>query len=296
MTIEVDPGTGGQPVEEGTTLPLASSQPNVQPDQIFASLDGDTRSFLQLLLQAAGKGLGRQRPQAGGGPEALRALRARPRPHQRGSRRAPREHQAGDHELRPPEPGARPPRYPARRVRPLLQRRPGARSRARRPRSAPLLRELPGTLSETRRALVSGDRFAQAARSRVAAADPRRPGAGPGAAPGAAAVPQHGRPDPRPDPALRARRAAAAQAGQAARQAAGRRPRPSSTKSFSELNRFFNALAYNPPGSAEEGYLFWASWLNHNTNALFFTQDAGGPLRHGLVLLSCLTASARRRR
>ncbi len=57
MTIEVDPGTDGEPVEEGTTLPLASSQPNVQPDQIFASLDGDTRSFLQLLLEAAGKGL-----------------------------------------------------------------------------------------------------------------------------------------------------------------------------------------------------------------------------------------------
>ena len=62
------------------------------------------------------------------------------------------------------------------------------------------------------------------------------------------------------------------------------------TKSFSELNRFFNALAYNPPGAAQEGYLFWLSWLNHNTNALFFTQDAGGPLRHGLVLLSCPTA------
>ncbi len=60
-------------------------------------------------------------------------------------------------------------------------------------------------------------------------------------------------------------------------------------KSFDELNRFFNALAYNPPGS-EEGYLFWASWLNHNTNALFFTQDAGGPLRHGMVLLSCYTS------
>ena len=66
------------------------------------------------------------------------------------------------------------------------------------------------------------------------------------------------------------------------------------TKSFSELNRFFNALAYNPPGTAQEGYLFWLSWLNHNTNALFFTQDAGGPLRHGLVLLSCATAVARR--
>ncbi len=66
-------------------------------------------------------------------------------------------------------------------------------------------------------------------------------------------------------------------------------PRPSSANSFDELNRFFNALAYNPPGS-DEGYLFWASWLNHNTNALFFTQDAGGPLRHGLVMLSCYTS------
>ena len=61
------------------------------------------------------------------------------------------------------------------------------------------------------------------------------------------------------------------------------------TKSFGELNKLFNALAYNPPGSAEEGYLFWLGWLNHDTNTLFFTQDAGGPLRHGLVLANCST-------
>jgi phospholipid/cholesterol/gamma-HCH transport system substrate-binding protein len=61
------------------------------------------------------------------------------------------------------------------------------------------------------------------------------------------------------------------------------------TKSFGELNKLFNALAYNPPGSAQEGYLFWLAWLNHDTNSLFFTQDAGGPLRHGLVLGDCNT-------
>ena len=70
MTIEVDPGTAGQPVKEGTTLPLANSQPNVQPDQILASLDGDTRSFLQLLLQAAGKGLA-----GGNGPKLAAGLK-----------------------------------------------------------------------------------------------------------------------------------------------------------------------------------------------------------------------------
>ena len=85
--------------------------------------------------------------------------------------------------------------------------------------------------------------------------------------------------------------AEAAQAGQAGSRKPLAKTSTELTKSFGELNRFFNALAYNPPGSAEEGYLFWASWLNHNTNALFFTQDAGGPLRHGLVLLSCFTAT-----
>jgi phospholipid/cholesterol/gamma-HCH transport system substrate-binding protein len=64
------------------------------------------------------------------------------------------------------------------------------------------------------------------------------------------------------------------------------------TKSFGELNQLFNALAYNPPGAAQEGYLFWLGWLNHDTNAVFFTQDAGGPLRHGLVMLDCQTANA----
>ena len=62
------------------------------------------------------------------------------------------------------------------------------------------------------------------------------------------------------------------------------------TKGFNDLNLLFNALAYNPPGASDEGNLFWLSWLNHNTNAVFFTQDAGGPLRHGLVQLSCSTA------
>ena len=41
-----------------------------------------------------------------------------------------------------------------------------------------------------------------------------------------------------------------------------------------------------PPGGS-----YQHNRLNHDTNALFFTQDAGGPLRHGMVLLSCITAN-----
>ncbi len=49
-------------------------------------------------------------------------------------------------------------------------------------------------------------------------------------------------------------------------------------------------LAYNPPGSTDEGYLFWLSWLNHNFNSIFLTQDAEGPLRRGLLVYTCNTA------
>ncbi len=39
-----------------------------------------------------------------------------------------------------------------------------------------------------------------------------------------------------------------------------------------------------------EGYLFWLSWLNHLGTTVFATQDAHGPIRHGVIVLSCSTA------
>jgi phospholipid/cholesterol/gamma-HCH transport system substrate-binding protein len=65
---------------------------------------------------------------------------------------------------------------------------------------------------------------------------------------------------------------------------------PDLTASFSVVNRLLNTAAYNPPGDKEEGFLFWQSWVNHAGNAIFSTQDAHGPIRRGLVVLSCSTA------
>ena len=65
---------------------------------------------------------------------------------------------------------------------------------------------------------------------------------------------------------------------------------PDLTASFSVLNRLLNTVAYNPPGDREEGYLFWQSWVNHAGNAVFSTADAHGPIRRGLVVLSCSSA------
>ena len=44
MTLEIDTGRGGAPLEDGATIPLAQTKPNVQPDQILASLDDRVRA------------------------------------------------------------------------------------------------------------------------------------------------------------------------------------------------------------------------------------------------------------
>jgi phospholipid/cholesterol/gamma-HCH transport system substrate-binding protein len=65
---------------------------------------------------------------------------------------------------------------------------------------------------------------------------------------------------------------------------------PDLTRTFSVVNRLLNTAAYNPPGKQDEGYLFWQAWVNHAGDSLFSTQDAHGPIRRGLIVLSCQTA------
>ena len=62
MVIEVDPGTtDAASVDEGHVIPLANSEPNVNFDSILASLDGDTRAYLKLLLSGGAEALGTEK-------------------------------------------------------------------------------------------------------------------------------------------------------------------------------------------------------------------------------------------
>jgi phospholipid/cholesterol/gamma-HCH transport system substrate-binding protein len=61
---------------------------------------------------------------------------------------------------------------------------------------------------------------------------------------------------------------------------------PRLTRSFRVLNKFFNTLAYNPPGAAEP-FLFWAGWLAHSGATLYNLQDAHGAIRRNLLLVNC---------
>jgi phospholipid/cholesterol/gamma-HCH transport system substrate-binding protein len=55
--------------------------------------------------------------------------------------------------------------------------------------------------------------------------------------------------------------------------------------SLGGLNAFFNELAYKPSG--KQSVLFYLPWLNHDINATFTLQDAGGPVQRGLIMYTC---------
>ena len=290
MTIEVDPGTGTKQVKEGSTIPLADTQPNVQPDQILASLDGDTRAYLQLLLAAAGQGLGGHGRQLSSGLRRFDPT-ARDLAKINGAlakRRQNLRRVITNFGLLTQALGKRDTQLAGfvRSSNDVLGSfaRQEASIRA-------TLQQLPGALRETRSALASGNRLAgqlgpasrrliPAARALGPALRETRPLFTKTVGPIRNQIRPFARAVQKP---LRHVKQGAASLGKSATGLAS---------SFGDLNRAFNALAYNPPGSDEEGFLFWLAWLNHDTNAVFFTQDAGGPLRHGIVLLSCTTAGA----
>ena len=56
MFLEVDPGRG-RPLRRGERIPTQNTAPDVDPDEILAALDTDTRDYLRLLISGAGKGL-----------------------------------------------------------------------------------------------------------------------------------------------------------------------------------------------------------------------------------------------
>ena len=59
MVAELTPGTeeAGE-LEDGQRIPIGQTLPDVNLDEILASLDGDTRTYLQLLLSDGGQALG----------------------------------------------------------------------------------------------------------------------------------------------------------------------------------------------------------------------------------------------
>lgn len=287
MTVEVDPGKDGELVEEGYTVPLAQTKPNVMPDQILASLDADTQDYLRLLIQGGAEGLGGRGKQFSAG---LRRFEPLGRDLARiNTALAERRQNIAASITRFREVLEALGRGDTRLGEFVTSQNAVFRSFANQEANLrATLQEFPPALEATRDALASGDRLAlelgPASRALIPAAQ--------AFAPAQVAAQEFARETVDPireqiRPFTHEVKTPLRHLKQAADPLAGTVSATAST--FSELDQIFNAWAYNPPGP-EEGYLFWTAWLNHNGNNIATLQDAHGPLPRGIVLQSCVTA------
>jgi phospholipid/cholesterol/gamma-HCH transport system substrate-binding protein len=288
QTIELDPGKPAKPqIEEGTTIPLANTLPNVQPDELLASLDGDTQGFLKLLLISGGQGLG------GNGRKLSSDLR-RLDPTARdlakinvllAKRRTETAHVIHDFGLVSKELAGHD-RDLANFVSSsdsalgdFAQQEASIRA---------ALQQFPSALGATRSALVSSDQLSKTLRPalirllpQARALKPALEATQPFFRNTKAPIRDQIRPFTRKvAPTIHHLGQGAKPLGRSTTALAG---------AFTDLNKLLNALAYDPAGS-QEPYLFWLSWLNHNGNSTLSAQDANGPAARALIVLTCATA------
>jgi phospholipid/cholesterol/gamma-HCH transport system substrate-binding protein len=296
MYLALDPGTpSAGAVPAGGTLGIASTQPDINTDQILDSLDGDTRNYLLLLL-AGGAQAFRDHGNAGPAPSAdavaglqgtfkrfaplnrdtqtltsLLAQRSADTAHAiNGLQRVTRAVGGVDTQLT------------------SLINSSNTNFQAISSQDAALesgLSLLPGTLAQTSVTLGKVRGFAAASTTALHGLLPFAHALAPALA---AAKPLFEdttsvlRDQLRPfalgvQPLARVLAPAAAKLAKAT---------PNLSDSIVVLNDLFNTLAYQPKGS-EQGYLFWGSWLSHIANTLTDTQDAQGPVVRGVFMASC---------
>jgi phospholipid/cholesterol/gamma-HCH transport system substrate-binding protein len=285
MTIDLTPGSerAGR-LPEGGTIPVSQTRPDVKLDEILAMLDRDTRDYLQLLVGDGGRALG-------GNGRALSQTLRRLEPTSRDIARITGELSERRENVRRVMHNFR-----------LLAEAVGDKddelsqlidasnsvfsSFARQDANIrATLRELPGGLRATRAAMVDVDTLAQDLGPALQSLRPAARALGPSlrqTRPFLRRTTPIIRDQLRPlardaRPTVRALRPAADELAAVT---------PDLRRSLNVLNYLFNTLAYNPPGN-EEGYLFWASWLNHIGATVFNTQDAHGPIRRGVIITSC---------
>jgi phospholipid/cholesterol/gamma-HCH transport system substrate-binding protein len=287
MQVVLDPGTPASgEVPDGGTIPESQTQPDVNPDEVLAALDSDTRRYLATAVDALGTGLD-------GNATNLRRLLAASEPTVQETRQlldtfAARRDQiarlthnlsavaqiAGRHEgdIR------RTIRFTSDALSSLAEQDNSIRDS---------LTRLPGTLDAAGSALRDSRPLANelgpASRDLTPAVHRLNRSLGP-----VRPLVREATPIVRDKlrPFVKAGVPALHELSPAAGALNGTlNDLPSVTR---RVNYITNELTYNPPGS-EEGYLFWTPWFFHNSASMLSTQDAHGSAWRGLVLFSCST-------
>lgn len=298
MFIEVDPGQDNSPLmHAGDHIPITNTAPDIDPDEFLSALDTDTRSYLQLLINGAGKGLENN-------GNNLRNIFKRFEPLHRDLARvseavAERRHNmkrlvhnygslmaelsTKDKDLRTLVTASNAvfKQFAAedQNISTTVGRLPGAlnQTASTLQKVNVLSKELKPTLSDLGPVFQQIDKTNHQVLPLVHEATPE--------------IKNQIRPFVRTArPFVRNLRPASRNLSTA---------QPDLTTTFKELNRFFNMLAYNPGGAEklasptdtkrDEGYQFWLAWVAHVTDSMFSTSNASGPLRRAITTIDCNT-------
>jgi phospholipid/cholesterol/gamma-HCH transport system substrate-binding protein len=54
-----------------------------------------------------------------------------------------------------------------------------------------------------------------------------------------------------------------------------------------DLNRIFNDWAHDPPGERAASFLFWSAWSAHQINSVISGEDGLGPFAHTMTVMTC---------
>ena len=282
MFLELNPGTKSAPLaKEGFVIPVANTLPDVNPDEILAGMDADTRSYIKLLLDGAGTGL------KGNGKNLQEVLR-RFEPTYRDLAAVTTEVKSRRNELRrlinslqrlnttlgqKDDDLAQLVDGASRVFRAIASERAGVTD---------TVRQLPGALTQASRTLARVEDLANElgpTSERLRPAVRALRGANERTAPFAREAAPRLRDDIRPF--VRELRPLVRDLNPAVEGLA--KGEPGLTRTFKVFNRFFNMLAFNKDGregpdksDRDEGYLFYTGWLVHQVNNIFSFQDAHG--------------------
>ena len=303
MFVALDPGTkDGAVLADGDRLPASQTEPSVAFSDLIDNLDGDTRDYLRALLAAGAQGFGGDGYQPDGGrpdPQAVEHLRAafkHFRPFARDTRRLTAALAARRENLRNfVSDISRVSTAMASVDREIASGISGSQrvfsaAASRDADIATMLQRLPGALATTRSTLGKTVAMSHELKRTTTALEPMARALDPALASLPSffrstelALAKQLRPfarDAQPiltelSPALRDLDAAAG-------------PLDSGLGVF---ERFFNALANDPAGSAQS-YAFWGSWLAHNAASITSLQDAHGVALRSLPLATCAQLDA----
>jgi phospholipid/cholesterol/gamma-HCH transport system substrate-binding protein len=306
MFVELDPGTAGSPeMPKDGTIPVQNTAPDVNQDEILSSLDTDTRAYLQLLVNGLGQGLkGRSTDLRNVfkqlGPTHQDLARVSKAIAQRRTNLRRLVHNYGqltaeladkDHQIANLVDASNA----------VFQSFAAENQNV-----SGAVARLPGTLNTTAQTLQKVNKLSGVLRPSL---DSLRPAFKQLNKANKAVLPfvKEAAPITRNQirPFVSTARPYVSQSLKPASVNLSRAI-PDLDSSFHELNRFFNIGAYNPAGkqgisedcekngacsSAElnrkQPYLYWLAWVAQNSNSLFSTSDAEGPLRRALFMFDC---------